>query len=166
MERAKGPSLNVFDSDLDRKAFPELLPSGRFGLRDTCRSQQVTASMYIKSRLLNKDPKYRTNMPYLFAMYQLHDLSNASHSIGHMLRTVSGNSHSARALLQRLQNKDGEMQKSMFSMMSKVRGTVQYLAKLGMDVQWMVRELGPPTLFVTVSCAEWYDAVLFSTCVM
>jgi len=48
----------------------------------------------------------------------------------------------------------------LFAMMANMRGTTEYFSKLGMDIGWMVWYLGPPTLFVTVSIAEWYSEPL------
>ena len=36
------------------------------------------------------------------------------------------------------------------------------LAKLGMDVKWMMKTLGSPALYVTCSCVEWFSDSLIS----
>jgi len=84
------------------------------------------------------------------------------HSIGHMLRSVTSNKLSVKEFHERLQNKDGEINSNMFSLLSHMRGSKEYFAKLGMDVKWMMKTLGPPTLFVTCSCAEWFSESLIS----
>jgi len=63
---------------------------------------------------------------------------------------------------ERLQNKDGEINSNMSSLMAYMRGSKEYFAKLGMDIKWMMTTLGPPTLFVTCSCAEWFSEPLIS----
>jgi len=50
----------------------------------------------------------------------------------------------------------------MFSLMANIRGSREYFAKLAMDVKWMGKQLGPPTLFVTCSTAEWYAEPLIN----
>lgn len=62
MNKIQGPSISVYDTDLDCKAFSELLPTGRFRVRDAHRKQRVGVSLCIKSRLLNADAKYRINI--------------------------------------------------------------------------------------------------------
>ena len=84
------------------------------------------------------------------------------HSIGHMLRSVTGNKLSAKEFHERLQSKDGEINSNMFSLMSHMGGSKECFAKLGMDVKWIMKTLGPPTLFVTCSCAEWFSDSLIS----
>jgi len=48
------------------------------------------------------------------------------HSIGHMLRTVTEQNLSAQQFVERLQNRDGEVQSKMFSMMANLRGSKEY----------------------------------------
>ena len=45
----------------------------------------------------------------------------------------------------------------MFGILANVRGSREYFSKLAMDVKWVIRRLGPPTLFVTCSMAEWFS---------
>jgi ATP-dependent DNA helicase PIF1 len=150
-------NLNVFDSDLDVAAFPELFPTGVHGMKDATRKVKIATSDYIKSRLLNKDPKFRLNTSYLFHCFQVQEVSNMCQSVGHMLRSVSGGAMSAKSFYDRLKNKDGEIQSNMFSMMANLRGSKEYFAKLGMEIRWMIKALGPPTIFLTCSTAEWFS---------
>ena len=160
MQKVHGQGTDIFDATLDLKAFPELFPTGDHGLKDSKRSLKIGTSEYIRSRLLHKNPKFRLNINYLFHSFQIQEVSNMCHSIGHMLRTVTGNNMSARAFLERLQQRDGEVQSKMFSMMANLRGSKEYFAKLGMDIKWMIKYLGPPTLFITCSTAEWFSQAL------
>jgi ATP-dependent DNA helicase PIF1 len=157
MSKVHGQSSDIFDTDLDLKAFPELYPTGENGMRDAHRVVRIGSSDFIKSRLLNKDPKFRLNVNYLFHCFQQQEISHMCHSVGHMLRCVTGNNLSAKAFYDRLVNRDGETQSQMFSLMANMRGSKEYFAKLGMDVKWMIRRLGPPTVFLTCSTAEWFS---------
>ena len=65
-------------------------------------------------------------------------------------------SHSQRILRQA---KDGEIQK-MFVLLANLRGWKEYFYKLGMEIRWMIIQLGPQTLFLTCSTAEWFSAPL------
>lgn len=157
LDKVHGQSMDIFDSDLDLKAYPELFPTGQNGIKDARRKVKIGTSDFLKSRLLNQCPKFRLNISYLFHSFQLQEVSNMCHSVGHMLRTVTGNGLSARELYERLTSKDGEIQSKMFSLMANLRGSKEYFLKLGMDIKWMIRLLGPPTLFVTCSTAEWFS---------
>lgn len=75
-----------------------------------------------------------------------------------MLRTVTGKSLTAKAFSERLHNKDGEIQSNMmFGMMANIRGSKEYFAKLSMNVRWLIKKIGPHTLFITCYTAEWFS---------
>lgn len=120
LDKVHGNSTDIFDTQLDLMAFPELFPTGRKGMKDATRLVKIGTSGFIKSRLLNRDPKFRLNMSYLFHSFQVQEVSNMCHSIGHMLRSVTGRAMSAGAFFQRLQNKDGEVRSRMFSLMANL----------------------------------------------
>jgi len=162
MSKLQRQNVNIFDNDLDVKAYPELYLTGHNGMRDANRTIKIGTSDFIRNRLLNKNPKFRLNLNYIFHCFQVQEISNMCHSVGHMLRTVSGDSLTAHSFLERLKNRDGEVHSKLFSLMSNMRGTKEYYNKLGMDIRWMIRRLGPPTLFVTCSMAEWYSEPLLS----
>ena len=83
MDKTSGTSANIFDSDLDLKAFPELFPTGENGMRDATREVKIGTSDFIKSRLLNKNAKFRLNINYLFHSFQVQEVSNMCHSVAH-----------------------------------------------------------------------------------
>jgi len=160
MTKVNSTSANLFDTDLDVKAYPELFPDGENGMRDVTRATKISTTNYLRSRLLNKHSEFRLNINYIFHSFQVQEISNMCHSVAHMLRTVSGDRLSANALCDRLRDKDGEVGGKLFALMANMRGTREYFAKLAMDVRWMIRRLGPPALFLTVSTAEWYSEPL------
>ena len=161
MNKINSNSSNIYDNDLDLKAFPELYPTAENGMR-AARSTNLAPSDFIRSRLLNKNPKFRLNMNYLFHLFQQHEVNAMCHSVGHMLRTVTGRSMTAQELCDRLQRQDGEINSKLFGLMANVRGSREYFAKLAMDIRWIIRRLGPPTLFVTCSMAEWFSEPFIS----
>ena len=71
--------LNIKENPLDNRqkyldvmCFPTLFPDGRFGEYHD-REVKLTASEYAKSRLLNKDARYRKNPQYVFyLLWRLH----------------------------------------------------------------------------------------------
>lgn len=84
------------------------------------------------------------------------------HSVGHMLRTVTGKQLTAKDFQTRLESRDGEIQSKMFTLLTNLRGSKEYFAKLAMDIRWMIKHLGPPTLFITCSTAEWFSEPLIA----
>ena len=157
LDKIHGQSSDIFDTELDLKAYPELFPTGENGMRDAKREIKIGTSEFIRSRLMNKDPKFRLNINYLFHNFQVQEIGNMCHSVSHMLRSVTGHSLTAQAFTERLRNKDGDVQNNMFSLMANLRGSKEYFAKLSMDIRSMIKHLGPPTVFLTCNTAEWFS---------
>ena len=55
MDKVHGTSSDIFDTELDLKAYPELFPTGCNGMREATQVK-IGTSDFIRSRLLNKDP--------------------------------------------------------------------------------------------------------------
>ena len=134
LNKVQQTAENIFNNDVNVKAYPELFPTGENGMRDVSRTVKISTTDFLRSRLLNKNPKFRLNINYLFHSFQVQEMSNMCHSIGHMLRTVTGGGLSARSLLERLKSRDGELNGKLFSMMANMHGTTEYFSKLAMDI--------------------------------
>ena len=61
----KEDPLDSRQQHLDVMCFPVLFPNGKFGKYDK-REQEICHSEYIKSRLLNKDSRFRKDPQYVF----------------------------------------------------------------------------------------------------
>jgi len=81
LSKVSGQSSDAFDNDLDLMAYPELFPTEQNGMRDARRNVKIGTSDYIKSRLMNADPKFRLNINYLFHCFQTQEISNMCHSV-------------------------------------------------------------------------------------
>ena len=53
---------------------------------------------------------------------------------------------------------DGQLEASLCTMLQSVRGTKQYWFLRQSELRCMIRNFGPPTLFLTFSCAEYESA--------
>jgi len=69
--KVSGESTDIFNAKLDLRAFPELFPTSKHGLKDTKRNIKIGTRDYIKTRLLHKNPKFRLNINYLFHCFQI-----------------------------------------------------------------------------------------------
>ena len=47
LNKVSGHSMNIFDSDLDLKAFPELFPTGENGIKDNLRELKIATTDFI-----------------------------------------------------------------------------------------------------------------------
>ena len=65
---------------LDTLCFPALFPTGKFGEFHP-REQKISHSEYIKSRLLNKDSRFRKDPQYLLWQKELRELSSGVYNL-------------------------------------------------------------------------------------
>lgn len=150
----KHPVSFMLDKQCEELAFPVLFPKGRYGYTA---EQQVTISpgKYFNARLLHYSGRFATNPEYLFFAQFIIEQKRVSDSINIALKKVHGQSVTAsqlRANPQRLVNLICQDQAYLF--LRQIPGTPPYWQKFMYEVIAMVKQLGIPTWFMTLSCAD------------
>ena len=84
-KKIEGDAENIFDKDLDLKAFPHLFPDGTNGLQETARTFKMRNAEYIKCRLLSRHPQFRLDKNYLFHNFQFQEVAHMCNSVCHMV---------------------------------------------------------------------------------
>ena len=130
--------------------FPELFPTGEFGEYHDC-EVPLTSSEYVKSRLKNKDSRYRKKAEYVF---YLHD-QKFKRELKAGITTLLNNT---RHKITRAESNDYELERNLSTMLRSVRGTKQFWQLKRTEVNAMIRDFGPPSLFLTFSCAVYNSA--------
>ena len=141
---------------LEAMCFPYLFPSGNFGQHHE-RSVKISDSQYVKSRLLNKDGRFRKDAQYIFYFHWQKELRNLNSGIYNLLRKGRNTEMHVSEFLKQIQCLDHKLEVNLSTVLQKMRGTKQYWSLKKGQLNCMVREYGPPTLFMTFSCAE-YDS--------
>ena len=77
---------------LDVMCFPVLFPIGEFGEFQPHR-EKLSPSEYIKSRLLNKDSRFRKDPQYVFYLLWQKEMRGISAGIYNLLKSISVRSH-------------------------------------------------------------------------
>ena len=139
---------------LDIMCFPVLFPTGEFGQFQP-REHKLSHSEYIKSRLLNKDSRFRKDAQYLFYLLWQKEMKQLSAGVYNLLKTTKQQSMSVRMLLDQVNTSDEHLEAHLCTMLQSVRGTKQYWFLRHSELKCMIREWGSPTLFLTFSCAEY-----------
>lgn len=150
----KHPVSFMLDKQCEELAFPVLFPKGRYGYTA---EQQVTISpvKYFNAILLHYSGRFATNPEYLFFAQFIIEQKRVSDSINIALKKVHGQSVTAsqlRANPQRLVNLICQDQAYLF--LRQIPGTPPYWQKFMYEVIAMVKQLGIPTWFMTLSCAD------------
>uniref|UniRef100_A0A1X7UYM4 Uncharacterized protein n=1 Tax=Amphimedon queenslandica TaxID=400682 RepID=A0A1X7UYM4_AMPQE len=147
---------------LDLLCFPTLFPTGQYGEhhpRQSYPAQTLSFIEYIKSRLLNKDSRFRRNHSYCLHYYGLKINKALKTGIYNLLKTSRGNvGQTVAEILEKINVLDEEFEGNFSTMLAPIRGTNQYWFRVKGEVKAMIAEYGSPTLFLTLSCAEYDSA--------
>ena len=150
----KHPVSFMMDKQCEELAFPVLFPTGQFGYT-VQREIKLSPVKYFNARLLHCSGRFATNPEYLFFAQFIIEQKKVSDSINIALTKVHGQSLTASQLtsnVQSLQNIICQDQGYLF--LRHIPGTPPYWQKFMYEVVAMVKQLGIPTWFMTLSCAD------------
>ena len=150
----KEDPLDNRQKHLDVMCFPVLFPDGNFGKYHP-REVKVSHSEYVKSRLLNKDSRFRKDPQYVFFLLWHKEMREIACGVYNLLKTSKSMPMSVANLLQKFEMNDEHLEANLNTMFQSVRGTKQYWFLRQSELQCMICYAGPPTLFLTFSCAEY-----------
>ena len=150
----KEDALDKRQKFLDVMCFPNLFPSGTFGQFHP-RQVKLTASEYAKSRLLNKNSRFRKEAPYVFFLLWQKELRELSAGIYNLMKKTSKQAIPVNAFLDKVSHSDDTVEANISTIFQSTRGSKQYWFLRPSELCCMVREFGPPTLFLTFSCVEY-----------
>ena len=148
------PVSFMTDKQCEELAFPVLFPKGKYGYTFE-RKVKLSPVKYFNARLLHYSGRFATNPEYLFFAQFITEQKKISDSINIALKKVHGQSITAsqlKANMQILQNLICQDQAFLF--LRQIPGTPPYWQKFMFEVVAMVKQLGIPTWFMTLSCAD------------
>ena len=150
----KHPVSLMTDKQCEELAFPVLFPNGKFGYIAE-RDVKLSPVKYFNARLLHYSGQFATNPEYLFFAQFIIEQTKVSNSINIALKKVHGQSFTAsqvRSNTQILQNLISQDQAYLF--LRQIPGSPPYYQKFMYEVVEMVKQLGIPTWFMTLSCTD------------
>ena len=154
MLSVKEDPLSNRQRHLDVMCFPVLYPDGAFG-EHHLRNVKVSNAEFIKSRLWNIDDRFRKDPQYIFYLMWQKEMREIAAGVYNLLHSKTGVPISVGQLLHNVNTSNEQLESNLSTMFQSVRGTKQYWFCRKGEVQCMVREAGPLTLFLTFSCAEY-----------
>jgi hypothetical protein len=150
----KHPVSMMTDKLCEELSFPVLFPKGRFGYTAE-RDIKLSPIKYFNARLLHYSGKFATNPEYLFYAQFIMEQKKISDSINIALKKVHGQSVTAsqvKSNSQAFQNL--LLQDQAYLFLRQIPGSPPYWQKFMYEVVAMVKQLGIPTWFMTLSCAD------------
>ena len=137
----KIPTSIMRDKNWDVGGFPQLHPSGNFGLHHE-REQKISTKNYFLQRLQNENPQFRKSKPYLFS------------AVYHCEREQFEKRISLSVQRGVLNNGNLDQLNDAMSVFDEVKGTPRYWQKIRTDMIAKIKQLGPFQFFFTLSCAD------------
>ena len=150
----KHPTSIMTDKKCEQLAFPVLFPKGRFGYTDE-RQIKLSPVKYFNARLLHYTGRFATNSEYLFFAQFVLEQKKVADSINIALRKIQGQPVTASQIKSDVNKlKSMVCQDQAYLFLRQIPGTPPYWQKFMYEVIAMVKQLGIPTWFMTLSCAD------------
>ena len=151
----KHPVHFMQDEYCEELAFPVLFPIGRFGYQVE-RRVKLSPTKYFNARLLNYTGKFAANPEYLFFSQCITEQKKVQDSINIALKKVSGERLTAIQVRDMNSNMVNHLifSDQAYYFMKNIPGSPSYWKTFLFDVVAMIKQLGPPTWWMTFSCAD------------
>ena len=137
---------------VDEKAFPTLFPLGRNGV-DEERDQKISSQDFNEHCLLNADPRYSKNIPFVFYTQHRNEHEKLENyiQIAGQRGKVSGRGNNVELKLNDVCN-----------VFQQIKGTPKYWQTARNELIAKVKQLGSFHLFFTLSCGEmrWIEVYI------
>ena len=136
------------------KNFPTLFPKSRFGYTYD-RKIKLTPVKYFNARLLHYSGRFAMNPEYLFFAQFVMEQKKVSDYINIALKKVHGQRITASQVRSDVNQLKGLIcQDQAYLFLRVLPGTPPYWQKFMYEVVAIVKQLGIPTWFMTLSCAD------------
>ena len=142
------------DKKCQQLAFPVLFPKGRFGYTDEGKIK-LSPVKYFNARLLHYSGRFATNSEYLFFAQFVLEQKKVADSINIALKKIQGQPITASQIKSDVNKlKSMVCQDQAYLFLRQIPGTPPYWQKFMYEVVAVVKQLGIPTWFMTLSCAD------------
>ena len=118
---------------------------------------------YCRNRLKSADPKFRNDQIYIFFLLLVKELMELKNCKSTYLRQARNTPGLTVAGMTNMRYQSLERYSRSFSVFKKMRGTSMYYEAAKKNLMATLRQKGAPTLFITLSSAEYqWDGLLKS----
>ena len=148
--------VSIFSEEFcEEQAFPYFLPKGKFGCKDP-EDVPINAARYFNQRLLNFNQYFASDADCIFFARSVYEQYHLRSSISFAMHKIKAGKITARTITN---NFNGTIERfvasdNAFSSKSSVKGTPGYWKQFLYDALAMVIQLGIPTYFLALSCAD------------
>ena len=146
------------DVFIEEKAFPELFPFGVGGYLSSLinhKEDDMGFAVYVRHRILSVDPKFRMNCTYLFFLLLVKELIHLKRCKQTYLRQATKLPNLTKENITNVKFENLSRYNRSYEVFKTMRGTSMYYEEAKKNVMAILRQKGSPSLFVTLSCAEF-----------
>ena len=158
----KQPRTLLSDEFCEELAHPHLFPTGKFGYKVE-REIQISPSKYFNQRLLNYSQKFASDSDYIVFAHSVLQKLQLHSQIHIAVRKVACSTLTAGVFSKKFKEAFNQFiaRDKAYSFMNAIKGTSAYWKKFLHEVLAMVKQLGIPTFFLTLSCADlrWNELI-------
>ena len=158
----KKPVSILNDKFCEELGHPHLFSTGQYDDKGE-REIPLTPSKYFNQRLLHYTQKFASDNDYIFFAHTVLQKVQLSSQINIAMKKGLSNDLTAGMLSKNFKQRVQEFiaKDKAFSFMSSIKGTPGYWKKFLHQVLAMVKQLGTPTFFLTLSCADlrWNELI-------
>ena len=144
------------------KVFPNLFPYGVGGYMSSQigserrEEENMGFSNYVRHRLLSADSRYRDDNDYLFFLLIVKELIDLKRSKQTVLRQTQRVQYMSLSDYKNIASReDLPRSNRSYEAFKSIRGTSPYYEQAKKNLMAILRQRGCPTLFLTMSCAEY-----------
>ena len=151
----KHPVHFMQDKYCEELAFPVLFSNGRFGYQVESEIK-LSPSKYFNARLLNYAGRFAGNPEYLFFAQYITEQKKVQDSINIALKKVHGQQFTSSQVREMSSSTLNHLifSDQAYYFMKNIPGSPAYWKTFLFDVVAMIKQLGPPTWWMTFSCAD------------
>ena len=146
------------DVFLEEKAFPHLFPYGIGGYISSCLSSKKNMGFaaYCRHRVRSVDPKFRNDQIYVFFLELVKELLDIKNCQSTYLRQARHTPGLTKQHITDMRYANLERYNRSFSVFKKMRGFSSFYEAAKGNLMATIRQRGPPSLFITLSSAEYH----------
>ena len=158
----KEPLSVICDKDCEMLAHPFLFPTGKFGCTHT-RYVKLSPCKYFNQRLLNYTQKFASDPDNIFYAQAVTQHLNLNNCINIAMKKVKADGITGGRISQNFKETISGLiaNDDAYNFMNQLKGTPAYWKRFLFEVLAIVKQLGLPTYFMTLSCADlrWNELV-------
>jgi len=124
------------------------------GYISTFQPKGIGFVQYLKARLLGADPRFREDVTYVMFLFLMKEAIELKRSRVTYFRKARLHYKGKGNILKEAQKDELEREDIGYKAFKLMRGTAPYFQFKKLGVMAMLRQLGAPHVFLTLSCAE------------